>query len=195
MVDERPLSPAAERRGIDLGWFARLDGKAATGVQPGLGIGIGLVVGVRLGEVDLGASGAFWPETSAQVLDREGRIGVTRQDVGVRMCWNVWRVGGLVLAPCLNPELTFFRYVSESVVETRQGTKRPLPSLSAAADVRYELIDRRLSLLISPGVTWQRPQPFQIRLTDEPATEGDWREIYKTMGFAPRLEIGVDARF
>jgi hypothetical protein len=193
IVDAKPQAPEAERRGIELGWFARLDGKAATGLKPGLGLGMGLVVGIRLGDVDIGASGAFWPETDAQVLDREGRVGVSRQDVGIRMCWNAWRIGGLVLAPCLNPELTFFRYVSESVIETRRGTKRPLPSLSGAADIRYELIDRRLSLLLSPGVTWQRPQPFEILLGVEP--DGERQKVYTTTGFAPRLEVGVDARF
>jgi hypothetical protein len=193
IADTKP--PASERdgAGIDLGWFARLDGKVASGLQPGLGVGMGLVVGVRLGDLDVGASGAFWPQTDAQVLDRPGRVGVTRQDVGLRMCWNAWRTGGLVLAPCLNPELTFFRYVSESVVETRRGTKHPMPALSGAADIRYELLDRRLSLLISPGVTWQRPQPFEIQLGMEPDEE--WRKIYTTAGFAARLELGVDARF
>jgi hypothetical protein len=195
--DAEPPDAAAtgESGGIDLGWFARLDGKAATGLQPGLGLGVGVSAGVRLGAVDLGVAGAFWPETRAQVLDRVGRVSVTRQNVGLRACWNVWRGAGMVLAPCLAPELTFFRYVSQDVVDTRRGTAGPLPSLTAAADLRYELVDRRLSLLLSPGVTWEKPQPFRIRLADEPTSEGETTEIYKTKGLGARLEVGVDARF
>jgi hypothetical protein len=190
-----PDAGAGESGGIDLGWFARLDGKAATGLQPGLGLGVGVSAGVRLGAVDVGATGAFWPETRAQVLDRVGRVSVTRQNIGLRACWNAWRAGGLVVAPCLAPELTFFRYVSQDVIDTRHGTAGPLPSLTVAADLRYELIDRRLSVLLSPGLTWEKPQPFRIRLADEPTSEGETAEIYKTKGLGARLEVGVDARF
>jgi hypothetical protein len=194
-LDSAPGEVASDSGGVDFGWFARLDGKAATGLKPGLGLGVGITAGIRIGDVDAGVSATFWPVTRAQVLDRDGRVSVARQNVGLCACWNVWRIGGLVLAPCLAPELTFFRYVSEAVNDTRSGTRGPLASLTATADVRYELIDDRVSLLIGPGVTWEKVQPFQILLRDEPAVEGQTSEVYKTKGFSPRLEIGVDARF
>jgi hypothetical protein len=194
IVDITPTA-ASDRGGVDVGWFARLDGKAASGLQPGLAFGVGITAGLRFGDLDVGASGAFWPETRAQVLEREGSVSVTRQSVGLRACWNAWRAGGLVLAPCLAPELTFFRYVSENLIETKRGTAGPLAGITAAADVRYELVDHRLSLLLSPGITWEKPQPFEIHLEGEPAADGEPTEVYKTKGFGARLELGVDARF
>jgi hypothetical protein len=193
--DSAPEPVRSDDGGVDIGWFARLDGKAATGLKPGLGVGVGIAAGIRIGDVDAGASATFWPVTRAQVLDRTGRVSVARQNVGLFACWNIWGVGSWVLAPCFAPELTFFRYVSEGVDETRRGTRGPLASLTAAVDVRYELIDDRVSLLIGPGLTWEKSQPFQIRLRDEPASDEQTSEIYKTRGFGPRLEIGVDARF
>lgn len=200
MLDAPPAVEGRERPAVGFGMFARLDGKAALGLMPGLGLGAGVAVGIRLGDVDLGLSGALWPETRAQVLDRPGRVSVARQSVGLRGCWSAWRESDWVLAPCLAPELTYFRYVSDGVAQTERGRDGPLVSVTGAVDLRYELIGGRLSLLLSPGVTWERKQPFQIRLNDGPTTAGmpattETVEVYKTTGIAPRLELGVDARF
>jgi hypothetical protein len=195
----RAAEPSA-RAGVDIGWFARLDGKAALGLMPGLGLGLGVAVGVRLGEVDLGVTGAFWPGTRAQVLEGPGRVNVTRQSIGLRGCWNVWRDSGWVIAPCLAPELTYFRYVSEELAETERGRGDPLLSITGAVDVRYELARGWLSLIVSPGLTWEKKQPFELGLNDEPMTTAmptapETVEVYKTTGIGPRLEVGLDARF
>jgi hypothetical protein len=193
--DSAPHTAEDGEGSASVGWFARLDAKAAAGLKPGLGLGAGVAAGVRIGAVDVGVGAAFWPDTRARVLDRPGSVSVTRQNIGLRACWNIWRGAGFVLAPCLVPELTYFRYVSEDVLSTRRGTAGPLPSVTAAADVRYELIERHLALLLSPGLTWEKQQPFQITLANEPPSDREIAEIYKTRGFSPRLEIGVDARF
>jgi hypothetical protein len=182
-----------------LGVFVRLDGKAALGLMPGLGLGAGVTAGIRLGPIDVGVSGAFWPETSQQVSNR-GSVNVARQSIGLRGCWNAWHPGPWRIAPCLAPELTYFRYVSEAVTEAERGTDGPLPSVTGAVDIRYELVDDRLSLLVSPGLTWEQQQPFQIRLDSRPIgtaapTSLEPIEIYKTTGIAPRFEVGMDARF
>jgi hypothetical protein len=200
VADATPPAEPGGQTGVDIGWFARLDGKAALGLMPGLGLGAGVAAGVRIGAVDVGVSGAFWPETRAQVLDRPGRLSVARQSVGLRGCWNAWNESGWVIAPCLAPELTYLRYVTDQVAETQRGRDGPLLSITGAVDVRYELARGWLSLLLSPGLTWERQQPFEIRLNDEPTTPGmptatERVEVYKTTGIAPRLEVGVDARF
>jgi hypothetical protein len=168
--------------------------------MPGLGLGVGVAVGIRLGAVDLGVSGAFWPETRARVLDGPGRLSVARQSLGLRACWNVWQASDWVIAPCLAPDLTYFRYISDGLAETQRGRADPLLSITGAVDVRYELGRGGLSLLVSPGLTGERKQPFDLRLNNEPMTptapEGtETVEVYKTTGIAPRLEVGVDARF
>jgi hypothetical protein len=198
--DAPPAAEPRERAGVGIGWFARLDGKAGLGLMPGLGLGAGVTAGIRLGDVDLGVSGAFWPETRAQVLDGPGRLSIARLSLGLRGCWNAWHESGWVLAPCLAPELTYFRYVSEELAETERGRDDPLLSITGALDVRYELVRGWLSLLISPGLTLERKQPFELGLDSEPMTTAmptatEIVEVYKTKGIAPRLEVGVDARF
>jgi hypothetical protein len=200
VADTTPAVTPRESAGIGVGGFVRLDGKAALGLMPGLGLGVGVAVGIRLGEVDLGVSGAFWPETRAQVLEGPGRLSVARQSLGLRGCWNVWHPSGWVIAPCLAPELTYFRYVSEELVETQSGRADPLLSVTGAVDIRYDLARGWLSLLLSPGLTWERKQPFELRLNPEPMTpampaDPETVEVYKTTGIAPRIEVGVDARF
>lgn len=201
VADQRPSEDAETGAGIGVGWFVRLDGKAAYGLKPGLGLGVGATAGIRLGDFDVGASAAHWPTSRARATDRRGYMDLSRQDVGLRVCWNAWRAGALTLAPCAAPELTFFHYETKLVRVPGSDTLRPQPNVTASVDVRYALLADRVSLLISPGVTVGRVQPFVFRLDDgspagePPASDAEMEEFYRTMGFGPRLELGVDARF
>lgn len=207
-----PTEPARDRpgdegketsnRGPGIGWFVRLDGKAAHGLTPGLGLGAGVTAGIRVGDVDVGVSAAYWTSSRADASDRPGYINLSRQDIGLRACWNVWRLGGLTLAPCIAPELTFFRWESKQVWEPEADIAGPLTSVTAGIDLRYALVADRVSILLSPGLTLERVQPFEIRLrpdgspANQPSTvPPEPVEIYRTERFGPRLELGVDARF
>jgi hypothetical protein len=200
-ADHRPSEDADTGGGLGMGWFVRLDGKAAYGLKPGLGLGVGVTAGVRVGDFDVGASAAHWPTSRARAPDRRGYMDLSRQDVGLRVCWNAWRAGDLTLAPCAAPELTFFHYETKQVRIPASDTLGPYPSVTASVDVRYALVADRVSLLISPGLTLGRVRPFAFVLDDgspaaePPSSEPETEEFYRTMGFGPRLELGVDARF
>jgi hypothetical protein len=196
--------PAPERDtggGLDVGWFLRVDAKAGYGVKPGLGLGVGVAGGIRLGDFDLGASAAHWPATSTRASSRQGYLELSRQDINLRGCWNAWHAGDLTLAPCLAPALTFFRYESKRVRIPDTGTAGPDPNVTASVDLRYALIARNLSILVSPGITVGRVLPFELTLDDggsadePPDPDLPTEEVYRTGRFGGRLEVGVDARF
>jgi hypothetical protein len=202
-TDSRDERPAADgvATGIPLGWFARLEGKAAGGLKPGLGLGAGVSAGVRLGSFDVGVGAAYWPESRKPAPERAGFVDIARKSLALHLCWNAWRAGALVLAPCLSPGAVVFAYQSTGLRRTVGARSKPLPTVTAAVDLRYELFDGSFSFLLRPALTWERRQPFQIELTDEPLpADGPppvtfREEIYKTSGFGPGVEIGVDARF
>jgi hypothetical protein len=201
MQDGPPASADVRTSGVALGWFLRLDGKAAAGLKPGLGLGVGIAGGLRIGDFDVGVGAAHWPNSRKPARNRQAFIDIDRQNLGLHACWNAWRTGALVLAPCLAPGLVVFHFQTTGLRSTEQGDAKPLPTVTASADLRYELLDGSLSFLVSPGVTWEQPRPFTIGLTDAalpaegPPPIVEIEEIYKTRGFGPRLEIGVDARF
>ena len=185
-----------------LGWFLRVDGKAADGLKPGLGLGVGISAGARIGDFDVGVGAAHWPATRKRDRDRDALIDIRRQSLGLNVCWNAWRAGGLVLAPCLAPEVVVFQFESRGLRSPSEDDDvPPRPSLTTRVDLRYELLGGGLSVLASPGLTWERPQPFEISLTDGvlptdgPSDPLPTEEIYRTRGLGLRLEIGVDARF
>ncbi len=201
MRDERPAAADGER-GVELGWFLRLDGKAADGLKPGLGLGVGVSAGARIGSFDIGVGAAHWPESRKRARNREALIDIERRSLGLHVCWNAGRVGALVLAPCLAPEIVVFHFKSAGLrIAADEDDVDPAPSVTARVDLRYELLGGWLSLLASPGLTWERPQPFDIGLTDGalpaegPPDSLPRMEIYRTRGLGPRFEIGVDARF
>jgi hypothetical protein len=201
VADHRPAEDADTGGGLGLGWFVRADGKAAYGLKPGLGLGVGITAGIRLGDFDVGASAAHWPTTRAQAPDRRGYMDLSRQDVSLRVCWNAWRAGDFTLAPCVAPELTFFRYETSRVRIPASDSVGPYPSVTTSIDLRYALVADSLSLVLSPGLTVARARPFAFVLDDgsqadePPGADAPKEEFYRTMGFGPRLEVGVDARF
>ena len=203
-VDDDRATPEEEgaSEGSAVGWFVRLDGKAAHGLKPGLGLGVGVAAGVRLGDFDIGASAAHWPASRADASNRPGYMNLSRQDIGLRACWSAWRVGAFTLAPCIAPELTFFRWESKQVWDPRSDAVGPLTSVTAGLELRYTLIADSLSILVNPALTLERVQPFELRLRPDtgpasqpPAEPPEPVEIYRTERFGPRLELGVDARF
>jgi hypothetical protein len=198
--DERPAAGSVATS-IPLGWFARLDGKAAGGLKPGLGVGAGVSAGVRLGSFDVGVGAAYWPESRKPAPERAGFVDIARRSLALHLCWNAWRAGPLVLAPCLSPGAVVFVYQSTALRRTVETQSKPLPTVTAGFDLRYELVGESFSFLLRPALTWERRQPFRMALTDEPLpADGPppatvFEEIYKTSGFGPGVEIGVDARF
>jgi len=196
-IGDEPDDALDESSGIGIGWFLRLDAKAAHGLTPGLGLGVGISGGIRLGDFDIGASATHWPSTRARASDRPGYVDLSRQDISLRACWNAWRTGGLTLGPCIAPQLTFFRYETKEVRFPNTGTKGPDANVTAGLDARYALFGDNLSLSVTPGVTVERVQPFVIGLSDGPAGSAreETTEVFETARFAPRLELGVDARF
>lgn len=203
-----PLAPAAPSSGAIradaspglVGWFARLDGKAAFELKPSFGWGVGVSVGIRLGDVDVGASAAYWPSTRADARGRPGYMTLAREDLGLRACWNVWQGESVALAPCIAPGLTRFRFETREVRDPDTGTTKPRPNVTASADVRYAPFGEGFSLVVTPGLTVARPEPFELGLSAGAAAPANGEtteseEIYRTGRFSPRLEVGVDARF
>jgi hypothetical protein len=197
-----PVREQGSGGGLAMGGFLRMDGKAGYGLKPGLGLGIGITGGLRIGDFDVGASAAHWPVSSAKAANnRQGYLELTRQELSLRGCWNAWRAGDFTLAPCLAPQLTFLRYESKQVRIPSKGTLGPDPNVTGAIDLRYALVADSLSILISPGITVGRVRPFELTLDDEgPADESTdqdppTEEVYRTGRFGARLELGVEARF
>jgi hypothetical protein len=98
--------------------------------------------------------------------------------------------------------LTFLRYESKQVRIPGSDTLPPYPNVTAGIDLRYALVADSLSLLVSPGLTVGRVRPFEFVLDNgnspanqPPEADAEPEEIYRTKGFGPRLEVGVDARF
>jgi hypothetical protein len=197
---DRP-SPEHDAGGGGLGGFVRVDGKAGFGLEPGLGLGLGVSAGLRVGDFDVGVSAAHWPATRARSDNRLGYLELSRQDLGLRVCWNLLHAGNFTLAPCVAPELTLFRHETKEVLIPRSGSSGPYPNVAAAIDLRYALVGDSLSLLVSPGVTLDRVRSFEIGLTNRPSADEPpdpdlpTEEFYRTGRFGPRLELGVDARF
>jgi len=194
--------------GLFRGGFARLAGKAGLLQQPGLALGVSAAAGVRLGEFEVGVSGTHWPSTAEPIPNREGaRLLIRRENLGLRGCWNAWRAGNFAVAPCVAPELTWFFYESEGLLENTSDMAPVLLSLGASAELRYELFGGAVALSLGVGVNVEKSQPFRLAL--EPLADGAAGEmgendaeaptlhepVYDTKEIGPRLEIGFDARF
>lgn len=185
--------PAQAATGLDIRWFLRIGAGAGYGLKPGLTTGFGGGAGLTLGQLDVGAGVTHWPATEATVLAGPGRLAITRQNLGLRGCWAVWGAADFRVAPCLAPELTFFRFESLELLEDAKGAAGPLVTLTSTAELRYELA-HRFTIWLAPGLTWETRQPFDVTL-DCATPPCPTLEVYKTGGVGSRLEIGVDARF
>jgi hypothetical protein len=202
-LDNEEPAPAEEARsGLAIGWFARAGGKGGKGLQPGYAWGASLGLGIRLGDVDIGVEGQYWPQTRQGLPDQgsDAEILVGRENAGLSVCWNLVRVGHFVAAPCVAPQVTLFAFDSRGLDEVNEADVPPLFGVATAADARYELLGGRLSVLLSLGLEWEKKQPFQIELKDPEGTAAGvpdprFVEIYRTTGVGSRLEVGIDARF
>lgn len=194
--------PTPTDPGPRLGAFVRAGGKAGLAQQPGLALGASGAAGMRLGRLDLGVTGTYWPTTAHGIDAVDGaRLLVRRQNVGLHACFDAWRAGSLVAAPCVSPGLTFFQFKSEGLLSNRSGSAGPLPSLAASASLRYELLGEALSVALGAGLTWERRQPFERSVVaEDPDMDGNVEgippvEVYTTKALGPWLELGIDARF
>lgn len=176
-------------------WLVRAEGSGAQGLKPGLGLGVGGAAGVRLGALDLSLGFTHWPATSAEVQGAGSSVAITRQSVELVGCFAVWHAEPFGLATCLSPELTLFqkRAVDFSLVD--ESRPPPLFSLSAALDFRYALVGENFFFTLSPGVTWEKRQPFRATLTCAPPCETTRPIVYTTQNLGPRLRAGLLARF
>lgn len=198
-LDEPEPTPAAPptKPRSELGWLLRLHAGASLKLQPGLGLGLGAAAGVRWRAWDVALAGSFWPATHADVPDSAGHVEITRFGAGLRGCFSGWSSAELSLAGCLQPELIWFRFRSVGVGIPAEGVTPFLVSGTAALEARYQLPGRHFSVALSPGVTLEKRQIFQIPLMCrvEPCAPADPVQAYKTLGVGARLEIGVAARF
>lgn len=185
----------------DLGGFLRLHGGATLGLAPDVWLGFGAAAGVYWRSLDVAVTGNFWPSARADIEGSRGFVEISRLAVGLRGCFTLWSPGHLSLAGCLLPELTLFRYSSHDIeVESRGVADHLLFSGTSALELRYRPIGRHFSVVLSPGVTWEKAQPFHIRELCTPPcdpmqTREQTREVHRTTGLGGRLELGLEARF
>lgn len=195
--DEEPPPAGPRDVGPDLGWLLRLHGGASLGLQPDLGVGFGAAAGVHWRSWDFAVAASFWPSTRADPPGT-GYVEIGRLGMGVRSCFTAWSTGHLDIAGCVLPELTLFQFASFEIRRERHGDPgRVLLSGTAALDFRYRLLGRHISAVLSPGVTWEKRQPFHVdvRCLQPPCEPMDPIKFHETSGLGGRLEIGVDARF
>lgn len=192
-----PSSPPSNGAEAGPGWLLRLHGGATLGLQPDTALGFGGAAGIRFGAWDVAFTGSFWPSTTAPIpASPGGYVEIERLSGGIRGCVSVWTAGALSLAPCVLPELTLFRFESFGILTRREDSSRLLVSGTAALELRYRLFGQFISAVLSPGLTWEKRQPFEVELYCEPPCEPMGSiEVYETWGVGPRIEIGVDARF
>jgi hypothetical protein len=196
---DQPPSAEPTRSSMPIGWFLRLDGRAGVGLKPGVALGTGLAGGVRLGPLDLGIAGAYWPVTKEPVPGAEGAYTlIQRASAGIRACWNLNLGGSFALAPCVTPEAVVFITGTEGIAGPDDGPKAPIPSITGSLELRYALAGEHLSVLLGAAVSAEQRQPFQLNpenIDGTADTEAQPVTVYETKGVGPRLEIGLDARF
>jgi hypothetical protein len=202
-LDEPAQPPADDEPGLYRGLFLRITGAAGWGQQPGLALGAGAAAGVRLGQLELGLGGTYWPSTEKQIDALDGAsISIRRQSLGLRACWNAWRAGNVVLVPCLSPGVVMYHVESAGLVRNRTNSVPPGIAVGAGAELRYELFGGAMALSLGGGINMERPQPFEVEpivdqddAEDENVLRTEPLEVYNTRAIAPRIEVGLDARF
>jgi hypothetical protein len=189
-LDEAPPRPARPPPRQVFAGLVRADGIAAWGAQPSLGLGASGSVGVALGRFELLATGAYWPASRTAIFDRNGEIEMNRKMVGLTACYGLWNVGPLSLVPCLSPELMWLDWHSLGLSKTNAGQENHLGVLTAFVDLRFELIGP-VFLSLAPGVSWERPRPFQAQRCQD----CNGTDVFRTWSIVPRFGAGVGARF
>jgi hypothetical protein len=192
-LDEAPAHPAPPpppRQSL-FGALLRLDGIAAWGLQPSLGLGASGSVGVALGPFELLATGAYWPASRAAIFDRDGLIEVTRKVLGVTACYELWDTGRMSVVPCVSPELMWLDWRSLRLSSgPDHGQLDHMKSLTAFAELRFQLIGP-MFISMTPGLTWEQSQPFHAHQCQNCAGT----DVFHTWSIAPRFGAGVGARF
>jgi hypothetical protein len=190
------VDPPRERRAaMPAGLALRADGSLALGLKPGMSGGFGGGLGAYWGPWEALLGTTFWPSTRSSILDRRGYVEVTRLNFWFSACVQAWRRGPFGLAPCLEPEVTLFRFRAVDILEAKEGPSDPLFSLTASADLRYWPFGRWIFFSLAPGITWEKRQPFELSLNGAAASPNPPIKVYETFGVGPRLRIGVGARF
>lgn len=199
--EEEATASGSVDAGGELGGLVRFHGGATTGLQPEMAVGVGAAAGVFWRAWDFAATASFWHTTRATIPERMGYVEIGRIGIGLRSCFAAWTPGDLSVAGCLLPEVTLFRFDSFGLnQERRGGADHALVSGTAALELRYRLFGRHVSAVLSPGITWEKAQPFHVRVLClepcdpmEPPMEPI--EVHTTPGLGARLELGLDARF
>lgn len=207
-------APAAQSAGTasppeSRSFLSELDGllqagaSAARGLKPAWALGVGAGAGLRWRRLETWVRFTHWPVTrSTFELPMGGGAGVAeilRNDLTLALCANVELGRSIELVPCVSPELTFFGYKAAGIEDAREGRLKPRPSVTGSLDLRYWLSGQWLFAAIGAGVTWERPQPFQVRYECEDEGEPECTPssaiVYTTDGLGPRFTLGVGARF
>lgn len=200
VIDQRGADTAPEPGGgeSELGGLARLHGGATLGLEPDVWLGFGAAVGLYWRSLDVAVVGNYWPSTRVGIEGSTGHVEISRLAVGLRGCFTAWSPGHLDVAGCLLPELTLFRYSSHGIEdESRGAADHLLVSGTSAVELRYRPVGRHFSIVLSPGVTWEKAQPFHVRVLcqEAPCDPIQSREVHRTSGLGVRLEMGLEARF
>jgi hypothetical protein len=188
--DDEPPPRRTPAKGPALGWLVRSDATAALGLKPGVGLGGGVGAAVSLGAWELAASFIYWPTSRTTIFEGTGTLEVSRQNVGIAACYR-FSIGLLQIVPCVGPGITWYNWLSHGIDEGSEGTTELLPNGTATIEFRFEIVGPLFAAL-SPGVTWEKIQPFGVKKDCEDCAPTD---VFHTWGIGPRLGAGVGARF
>jgi hypothetical protein len=190
-VEPAPPPPPAIRH---LGWLLRLEGGAAYGLQPGLGLGLGGVAGASWNDFEFGLGASYWPVTRQHAFGGAATLEMARENFTLVGCYRLWRSGRFELAPCLAPGLTLVRWRSKGIDVPRYGATGTRPSVSGALDVRFKIL-QSLFLALEPGFNWEQSVPFGTGAADNCGDQCQVATVFKTWALSPRLTAAVGASF
>jgi hypothetical protein len=188
--DAPPPPPPRGPRNDGFGWALRMEGTAAMGLQPSLGLGVGASIAAAYGPFELHVGGAYWPTSQASIFERDGTIEMSRKILGLSACYRLLDRGVVQALPCVGPERVWTKWRSTGLSTNRQDDPPPEWSLTASLELRLQVFGP-MFLLIAPGITWEQPQPFEA----QPCNDCALTPVFQTWPVGPRLTAGVGARF